>query len=707
MARRIIFKQDGLSNTDSPKEGFFYVGFDNTTFSQKDSNGNLDPISSGSTSSFILPENYGAIGDGVTDDTTSLQNAFNDASSFNSPIYLSNIYYVSSKIDATNTVVFSNPSSKIVSNTTDFVLSAEGSRSLRYNTTVDVLRGYSNLFIDPAVLVVLNFKQGDLIKIMSDRKFNLGSGENGLQGEIQRVYEVDNLTGEVKIYGWFEDTYLISDGACISKITSGKFETIGTLTIEQGGLNSSKGINLDYLDTPKVDVKITNAIERSLNISDCYSPKVHVNNYGANLVGLGYGIAIGNSTMYGEFSGTCESNRHSITFGTNTERGVGWGNKIVNFTGKSHNAASIFDSHATCGSVYFYNCNAIGGSNRHGATVSSGFPYGFSIEGRTTHIVNCTVKDCYGAASSGNYNNIQEIYVKGLNCDECTIGFSAVGTEVERLVIEDIDMYNSSFDANSICVNLGGLSSSTVTIKNIKSYNVRCGVNLSGNELVGGQKEFVIEGLKTIYATPSTSIPTAYYSALRLYDANPVSLINCETNAPRLLTTNDGLNLKRLEIHNSTSYDSYGTPIVITSPVENLTIQNCFLTASQVSGYFLQANAGSNITNFKFIGNTVIGVDDELRGCYIHPSNDFVNFFESGNTLNITVPTSISSSSKQPDYWITEGNIYQPLKLKGTGTPEGGVTASIGTIFIRTDGGTGTTMYLKESGTGNTGWVAK
>lgn len=43
----------------------------------------------------------------------------------------------------------------------------------------------------------------------------------------------------------------------------------------------------------------------------------------------------------------------------------------------------------------------------------------------------------------------------------------------------------------------------------------------------------------------------------------------------------------------------------------------------------------------------------------------------------------------------------------GAGTPEGAVTASVGSIYTRTDGGANTTLYIKESGTGNTGWVAK
>jgi hypothetical protein len=45
--------------------------------------------------------------------------------------------------------------------------------------------------------------------------------------------------------------------------------------------------------------------------------------------------------------------------------------------------------------------------------------------------------------------------------------------------------------------------------------------------------------------------------------------------------------------------------------------------------------------------------------------------------------------------------------FRGSGTPEAAVTATIGSFFSREDGGAGTSWYVKESGTGNTGWVAK
>ena len=48
-----------------------------------------------------------------------------------------------------------------------------------------------------------------------------------------------------------------------------------------------------------------------------------------------------------------------------------------------------------------------------------------------------------------------------------------------------------------------------------------------------------------------------------------------------------------------------------------------------------------------------------------------------------------------------------PLVTSGAGSPEGVLTAQIGSIYMRTDGGALTTLYVKETGTGNTGWVAK
>lgn len=48
----------------------------------------------------------------------------------------------------------------------------------------------------------------------------------------------------------------------------------------------------------------------------------------------------------------------------------------------------------------------------------------------------------------------------------------------------------------------------------------------------------------------------------------------------------------------------------------------------------------------------------------------------------------------------------QPTVKSGSAAPEGSVTANPGSVYMQSSGGAGTTFYLKESGTGNTGWLA-
>lgn len=43
----------------------------------------------------------------------------------------------------------------------------------------------------------------------------------------------------------------------------------------------------------------------------------------------------------------------------------------------------------------------------------------------------------------------------------------------------------------------------------------------------------------------------------------------------------------------------------------------------------------------------------------------------------------------------------------GTGSPEGNVTADTGSLYFNKSGGASTTLYVKTSGSGNTGWTAK
>jgi hypothetical protein len=95
----------------------------------------------------------------------------------------------------------------------------------------------------------------------------------------------------------------------------------------------------------------------------------------------------------------------------------------------------------------------------------------------------------------------------------------------------------------------------------------------------------------------------------------------------------------------------------------------------------------------------------ELGGVFVNPPVIIPGIIEDG-TNPIVPPTS------KP--WVliagaggaaAPGTSYKPAIFWGTGSPEGALTAGIGCLAMRRDGSGGTCVYVKVSGTGNTGWV--
>jgi hypothetical protein len=97
-----------------------------------------------------------------------------------------------------------------------------------------------------------------------------------------------------------------------------------------------------------------------------------------------------------------------------------------------------------------------------------------------------------------------------------------------------------------------------------------------------------------------------------------------------------------------------------------------------------------------------------ISGCSM-ADIDFPNTLTNWVKDNLFAGSTVAKSGGKgnvgcPDYIDWFNNI---IELSGTGTPESNIIAGVGSRFIRTDGGAGTVLYIKETGTGNTGWVAK
>lgn len=57
--------------------------------------------------------------------------------------------------------------------------------------------------------------------------------------------------------------------------------------------------------------------------------------------------------------------------------------------------------------------------------------------------------------------------------------------------------------------------------------------------------------------------------------------------------------------------------------------------------------------------------------------------------------------------WLHLLASHANLVISGQGSPEGVVIAPPGRLYLDQGGGAGVTLYVKESGTSSTGWVAK
>ena len=96
------------------------------------------------------------------------------------------------------------------------------------------------------------------------------------------------------------------------------------------------------------------------------------------------------------------------------------------------------------------------------------------------------------------------------------------------------------------------------------------------------------------------------------------------------------------------------------------------------------------------------------------PDLDYIYLVGSGASTQLMLGTIENQSAVPNVSWSgadkfarVAGGATTPAVYVCTGTPESMIAAPIGSTAMRIDGGASTAIYAKESGTGNTGWVAK
>lgn len=188
---------------------------------------------------------------------------------------------------------------------------------------------------------------------------------------------------------------------------------------------------------------------------------------------------------------------------------------------------------------------------------------------------------------------------------------------------------------------------------------------------------------------------------------------------------------------------SGGTGIALNTGINHLVANNYINVQNAAAITFGQGVAGGSIT-----GNTLLGAQSSgNRGIYISDNKgriaitgNLIRSFERG----VDLAPAASGNGPMDDISITGNNFFlctaavtktvtgsgslgasicvagngglttdytdfaaNAGRFTGTGTPEGAVAAGVGSSFARADGGAASAFYVKESGTGNTGWIAK
>lgn len=112
----------------------------------------------------------------------------------------------------------------------------------------------------------------------------------------------------------------------------------------------------------------------------------------------------------------------------------------------------------------------------------------------------------------------------------------------------------------------------------------------------------------------------------------------------------------------------------------------------------------SNPTNRKRI--TFDPVTGDL---VIYATNDSAVIYRLTNAGVVTYSTIKATSSIESAtiFLETPATGTSPKIITGTGSPEGVVAAGIGSLYTNKSGGASTTLYVKTSGSGSTGWTAK
>jgi hypothetical protein len=166
----------------------------------------------------------------------------------------------------------------------------------------------------------------------------------------------------------------------------------------------------------------------------------------------------------------------------------------------------------------------------------------------------------------------------------------------------------------------------------------------------------------------------------------------------------DGYNINNNQFYNFTDITIKGASIG-----QNIVGANFATNTLEKGSLIINNNVLQSIENTTFADsvnfnrNTIYSITNST----VNANVTYSTYFDLVNSRTFSSSVDSKMTSLFSSLILELGSISSLYQRFGSGSPEGVVTAPIGAFYSRTDGGAGTSFYIKESGTGNTGWVAK
>jgi hypothetical protein len=298
---------------------------------------------------------------------------------------------------------------------------------------------------------------------------------------------------------------------------------------------------------------------------------------------------------------------------------------------------------------------------------------------------------------------------------------------------ETLDVVGNIMSTGSVSASTLSGTLSTNSQPNITSVGTLSSLNVTGAITSGSVSATTLAGTLSSASQPNiTSVGTlsslAVTGAITAGSVSATSFSGTLSTAAQPNITSVGT-LGSLTVTGDVAIDSSTLKvdstnnrvgICNTSPTEALDVTGNIKASGSVTattlGGTLSTAAQPYVTSVGTLSSLSVSGDVNIDSntLKVDSTNNRVGINQSTPTQPLDVTGNVNSTGN-----IYAGNSYVShagIVLLGpstyttirslTGSPEGAVSAEVGSLFLRKDGSTGTTLYTKTSGTGNTGWQA-